>query len=282
MHGALRLRLRLDGDRIADVRAGGRVPAPRRREALRGPRLPADHRAGQPARLAERLRQRARRRPRRRADARHRGAGPRGLAAHPAGRAQPGAAPPDVPRRLPRRARRAAPRQALHEREARPRGHGGALRRPDALHVQPGRRAQGGPARRAGSAAPRAAADDVRRLLPGSRTRPSTTTTFTGADPRGRPARTPTSSRRTASADRSPEPRASTIDLRRDEPYLAYGELAAGGWLHADAAPTATPGHGSRCSLDEVAVEPRPGRRLHRAAARAAARARSTSGCPRS
>ena len=67
-------------------------------------------------------------------------------AAHPAGRAQPGAQPPDVPRLLPARARR---HHAGLLRVPRARGaagrDGGGLRRPDALHVQPGRRPQGGP-----------------------------------------------------------------------------------------------------------------------------------------
>ncbi len=74
-HGVLRLRA--DPRRRADRarRADHRLHAPRRGEALRGPRLPADHRAGQPARLAVGVLQRARRRARRRADARHGGAG---------------------------------------------------------------------------------------------------------------------------------------------------------------------------------------------------------------
>ena len=42
------------------LRAGHRLHAPRRGEALRGPRLPPDHRAGQPARLALGVLQRAR------------------------------------------------------------------------------------------------------------------------------------------------------------------------------------------------------------------------------
>ena len=90
-------------------RADRRLHAPRRREAVRGARLPPDHRAGQPARLAVGVLLRARRGARRRADARHGGARARGLGAHPAGRAQPGAQPPDVPRLLPARARRHHP-----------------------------------------------------------------------------------------------------------------------------------------------------------------------------
>ena len=89
------------------------------------------------------------RRARRRGDARHGGARAGGLAAHPARRAQPGSLAPDVPRLLPARARR---HHAGVLRVPRARGaagrHGGGLRRPDALHVQPGRRPQGGRPRR--------------------------------------------------------------------------------------------------------------------------------------
>ena len=130
-------------------RADHRLHAPRRGEALRGPRLPADHRAGQPPRLAVGVLQRARRRPGRRADARHGGAGARGVGPHPAGRAEPRAQPPDVPRLLPAGARRDhADLLRLPRARAAAARHGGDLRRPDALHVQPGRRPEGGPARR--------------------------------------------------------------------------------------------------------------------------------------
>ena len=66
-----------------------------------------------------------------------------------AGRAQPGAQPPDVPRLLPDRAR-CDHADLLRVPRARddPGGDGGDLRGPDALHVQPGRRPQGGPAGR--------------------------------------------------------------------------------------------------------------------------------------
>ena len=94
----------------------------------------------------QRLLQRARRRARRRADARHGGARTRRLGAHRARRAQPGAQPPDVPRQLPPRARRdhAGLLRVPRARGA-PGRHGGGLRRPHALHVQPRRRPQGGP-----------------------------------------------------------------------------------------------------------------------------------------
>ena len=205
----------LDGERIVELRADRRLHAPRRREAVRGPRLPADHRAGQPARLAVGVLQRARRGARGRADARHGGARAGGLDAHPARRAQPGAQPPDVPRLLPARARRdhADLLRVPRARDA-PGRDGGGLRRPDALHVQPGRRPQGGPARPAGSAgSPRAVADgaaagcpklerpDLRqRDLPGPHPRRrralpaswSTRTASVGPDRPGLPASTST------------------------------------------------------------------------------------------
>ena len=100
-HGVLRLRLVLDGERVVSAEPIVGLHAPRRREAVRGPRLPADHRAGQPARLAVRLRQRTRRGARGRTAHGHGGARAGGLAAYRAGRAQPGAQPPDVPRLVP-------------------------------------------------------------------------------------------------------------------------------------------------------------------------------------
>ena len=131
------------------VRADRRLHAPRRREAVRGARLPPDHRARQPARLAVGVLLRARRGAGGRADARHGGAGARHLGTDAAGRAEPGAQPPDVPRLLPARARRDhADLLRLPRARDDPGGDGGDLRRPDALHVQPGRRAQGGPAGR--------------------------------------------------------------------------------------------------------------------------------------
>ena len=130
-------------------RAGHRLHAPRRREALRGARLPPDHHAGQPPRLAVGVLQRAGRRAGRRADARHGGPGARGLAAHAARRAEPGPQPPDVPRVVSPGARRNHPDlPRLPGARGPPARHGGDLRRPDALHVQPGRRPQGGPAGR--------------------------------------------------------------------------------------------------------------------------------------
>ena len=163
------------------LRADHRLHAPRRGEAVRGPRLPADHRPGEPARLAVRVRQRARRRARRRADAGHGGAGARGVGAHPARRAQPRAQPPDVPRVVPAGGRcdHAGLLRVPRARGAAG-GHGGGVRRPHALHVQPGRRAEGGPAggmddprapdrRRRPSTAARAARPRARqRHLPGA------------------------------------------------------------------------------------------------------------------
>ncbi len=134
-------------------RADRRLHAPRRREALRGPRLPPDHRAGQPPRLALGLRQRARRRACRRATVGHGGPTAGGVGPHAARRAQPGAQPPDVPRFLPAGARRDhADLLLLPRARGAPGRDGGGLRRPDALHVQPGRRPQGGPAGRLAAA----------------------------------------------------------------------------------------------------------------------------------
>ena len=130
-------------------RAHRRVHAPGCGEAVRGARLPPDRRAGEPPRLALGVRQRARRGPGRGADARDGGSGTGGVGAHPARGAEPRPQPPDVPRLLPARARRDHP-DLLRVPRARgaPGGDGGGVRRPDALHVQPGRRPQGGPARR--------------------------------------------------------------------------------------------------------------------------------------
>ena len=225
-HGVLRLRLVLDGERIVARRADRRLHAPRRREALRGPRLPADHRAGQPARLALGVRQRARRRARRRADARHGGArsgrsGPRTLLAelnrvlnhlmflgsYPL---ELGAITPIF--------------YAFREREDAPGGDGGGLRRPDALHVQPGRRPQGGPAGRLARPGPRGrrrgAPPAARAGRPDRRQRD-----LPGPHPRGRRADRASTSH--AYGVSGPIARASGVDfdLRRDEPYLAYGEL---------------------------------------------------------
>ena len=224
-HGALRLRLRLDGDRDRRLRARGRVPPPRRGEALRGPRLPADHRARQPPRLAERVRQRARGRARGRADARHRGARPGGLAAHAAGRAQPGAAPPDVPRLLPGRARRGA------DLDARASASGSSASMEELtggrMHYMFNRVGglkeelpEGWLDRAAGGRGPPSAA-----RCPGSR-RPRSATRCS----RSAPAASGCSTRPRARAHgvSGPVARASglDLDLRRDEPYLAYGELA--------------------------------------------------------
>ena len=57
-HGVLRLRLTLDGERIVDCEPIIGYMPPRCREAVRGPRLPSDRRAGESARLALGLRQR--------------------------------------------------------------------------------------------------------------------------------------------------------------------------------------------------------------------------------
>ena len=59
-HGVLRLRIVRRRRAHRQRRADHRLHAPRRREAVRGARLPPDHRAGQPARLALGVQQRAR------------------------------------------------------------------------------------------------------------------------------------------------------------------------------------------------------------------------------
>ena len=83
--------------------------------------------------------------------------------AHAAGRAEPGAQPPDVPRLLPAGARRDHPGLLRVPRARGAAGRdGGGLRRADALHVQPGRRPQGGPARRLDGPGPARRAPDVR------------------------------------------------------------------------------------------------------------------------
>ena len=85
--------------------------------------------------------------------------------------------------------------------------------------------------------------------------------------------------RRTASAARSPAPAGVDLDLRRDEPYLAYGELRdvpAG--RHPDRRRLPGP---VRVPARAGARLARPGRRLPRPAARRCRRDRSTSGCPR-
>ena len=90
----------------------------------------------------------------------------RGVGAHAARRAEPRPEPPDVPRVVPARGRRdhAGLLRVPRARGAAG-GDGGGLRRPDALHVQPRRRPQGGPAGRLAGRARQTVAD-VRRRLP--------------------------------------------------------------------------------------------------------------------
>ena len=74
---------------------------------------------------------------------------------------------------------------------------------------------------------------------------------------------------RTASAARSPAPSGVDFDLRRDEPYLAYGELFARRsrpGRHPRRRATAWPA--SRCLLEQIARLARPRRRLPRPARR--------------
>ena len=167
-------------------RAGHRLYAPRRREALRGARLPPDRHARQPPRLAVGVLQRAGRRHGRRADARHGGPRARRVDPYAARRAEPGPQPSDVPRLVPARTGRYHPGlPRLPGARGAPDRDGGDLRRPDALHVQPGRRPQGGPA--GGLAGPRPARRR-RGPLPDGRLRQSgpRQRDLPGPHPRGR------------------------------------------------------------------------------------------------
>ena len=128
--------------------------------------------------------------------------------------------------------------------------HGGDLRRPDALHVQPGRRAEGGTARglaRPGRRGRRRGARDLPRIgaivrdSERFRSRTRDVGVLTGEQVR-------------QFGVSGPAARASGVDfdLRRDEPYLAYGELA--GTLRV-----VVRGDGDclarfECLLDQVAV----------------------------
>ena len=128
-------------------RAGGRLHAPRLREADRGPHLPAGHHPHQPHRLARQLRQRGAVHPR------HREAdGGRGTAAGPAHPHHPVRAVPDrqhlaVPRRPRCAARRAHPGLLrLPRPRVRPQPDRGGDRWAVPPELRPHRRPQGRPA----------------------------------------------------------------------------------------------------------------------------------------
>ena len=229
-------------------RAGHRLHAPRRREAVRGARLPPDHRAGQPARLALGVQQRARGGARRRGDARHGGARAGGVAAHPARRAEPGPLAPDVPRLLPARARR---HHAGLLRVPRARGaaggHGGGLRRADALHVQPGRRPQGGRPRRLARAG---SSGRQRRSGAGcpSSSRSSSATRSSRPAPAGWACSTPRPARPTASRGRSRAPAGSTSTCAATTPTSRTPRCSPpAAPAGSSPAPPATAWPGSRC-----------------------------------
>ena len=259
-HGVLRLRLVVDGERVVSAEPVDRLHAPRRGEAVRGPRLPPDPGARQPPRLAVRLRQRARRVPRGRADDGAGGAGAGGLAAHPAGRAEPGPQPPDVPGLVPDRARRDhADLLRLPGARGDPGGDGGGLRRPDALHVQPGRRAaRRGPGRldrpgrgdgrdgpRPGSARSRTCCSATRSSSPG---------------PAASACSSPEAVRPTGCPGRSPAPPASTSTCAATSPTSPTASC-----FGSAARPVVTGTAGDClarfvCLVEQVEVVPRPGR----------------------
>ncbi len=113
---------------------------------------------------------------------------------------------------------------AFREREELQCGAGGDLRRPDALHVQPGRRPEGGPTCRAGSAGwPRPSPPSAHgcrswRTCSWATRSCARARLGVGVLPRELAA---------AYGVSGPIGRASglDVDLRRDDPYLAYGEL---------------------------------------------------------
>ena len=134
---------------------------------------------------------------------------------------------------------------AFRERETHPGGDGGGLRRPDALHVQPGRRPQGGPARRlAGPGRASAVADGApaaaRHRGPDPRQRD-----LPGPHPRRRRAVTASTITRTASAARSPAPPASTSTCAATSPTSPTASCRT--CSRSSPATTATATPASRC-----------------------------------
>ena len=159
---------------------------------------------------------------------------------------------------------------AFRERETLQAGDGGDLRRPDALHVQPGRRPQGGPAGRlAGPGRRRRRRGRARRL-------PQIEDLIFGneifrARTRGVGVLSPELV--DAYGVSGPIARASGVDfdLRRDEPYLAYGELLADGVLRVGDPDRGRLLRPVRAAAGAGEGLPRPRRRLRRPAALAAA-----------
>ncbi len=141
-------------------RAGGRRGAARRaaapgsREAVRGPRLPPDPGAGQPARLAVRVRRRAGCVPGRRGGAGAAGAGPSGVDPHAARRADSGVLAFGLPRRLPDGGRHRPGSGSEPAARAGACLVRGAQRGPDAPDDRPARRASRRPSGRLGGARP--------------------------------------------------------------------------------------------------------------------------------
>ena len=204
------------------------------------------------------------------------------MGAHAAGRAQPGAQPPDVPRLLPPRARRDhADLLLLPRARGAAGGDGGGLRRPDALHVQPGRRPQGGPARGLALAGRRCRSPPCAAGCPTWRACSSATRSCTPG-PAVSACSPPRPSRRTASRGRSPARPGVDMDLRRDEPYLAYAGLFEPGGPGRVVTRTRgrLPGAASRCCWSRptsASTSPSTASRCWRRCRRG----RSTSSCPR-
>ena len=193
-------------------------------------------------------------------------------------RAEPRAEPPDVPRLVPAGAGRYHPRlPRLPGARGAPGRHGGDLRRPDALHVQPGRRPQGGPA---GGLARPGPARRRRCPLPDGRLRQP------GPGQRDLPR--PYPRRRRARAGDG----ACVRGLRADRPRLRCrlrpaARRAVSGVRGAAVDAQGRHPRGGRLPGPlrvPAGAEPqraRPRRRLPGPDRGAAARARSTSGCPR-
>ena len=128
-------------------RRGVRLHAPRLREALRGPQLPAGHHAGEPHRLARQLRQRGAVHPRRRAAHGGRGAAARQVDPHDPLRAQPHRQRQPLHRRPRPPARRPdAGVLRLPRPRVRAQPDRGGHRRPLPPELRPHRRPQGRPA----------------------------------------------------------------------------------------------------------------------------------------
>ena len=132
-------------------------------------------------------------------------------------------------------------------------GHGGGLRRPDALHVQPGRRPQGGPARRlarpGGAGRRRGPAPAGRAGRPGAgrRALPGGHHAASGCSP-------PRWSTRTASAGRPPAPPASTSTCDATSPTWPTPSCSPTACCGCRPAPRATPTPAFEVLLEQARV----------------------------